>query len=214
MPLPALTFDKLPSAILHWKLVELLLDDGALDRACKALVQYAASHKGATQDEQFILDGESVGPIEPTERALRYSQWYWRRAFKLLVETVFVGLERDLPPAPLVGVRWETEFKKLCEELNAARVVTQRLQRVQWTQRRLDEWWHRYHEAMPSLAALLEFYGASTARDTIEAWRAKDRQLTVLIELLQAAESMPAAEFQSLNSQLQALRLQGARVLE
>ena len=127
------------------KLVELLMEEGAVERACKTLVNFAATHRGATEDVQFVLDGAGIGPIESEERRIRYREWYWRRAFELLFLSIFKENDKLLPMSPFIGVSWEVDFKRLCAELNGATVTARRLQRVEWTQRTLDEWWHRWH---------------------------------------------------------------------
>ena len=47
----------LPALILHWKLVELLFEEGKVERACQTLIKWAATHRGATQDIQYAMDG-------------------------------------------------------------------------------------------------------------------------------------------------------------
>ena len=191
------------------------MEEGAVERACKTLVNFAATHRGATEDVQFVLDGAGIGPIESEERRIRYREWYWRRAFELLFLSIFKENDKLLPMSPFIGVSWEVDFKRLCAELNGATVTARRLQRVEWTQRKLDEWWHRWHVQMPNLAALLEFVGASTTAGTMENYQRIDQALGSLVQSLALMEGwLPVEQVESISNEIQALRAQGARLIE
>ena len=216
------TFDRLPIAVVHWKFVQLLFEERQMERACKTLVQFAATHHGATQDAQYIADGACMGPIEPEERRIRYREWYWRRAYELFFITSFreILAGRELPVSPLIGASWETDFKELCKELNgqAANPTIRRLQRVNWTQRELDRWWQLSTTGTrqyTNIAAVLEFVGARTTPDAMgNYWAPKDRLLTRLVEILNLTDSwLGAAEFQEITTRIHTLREEGAQML-
>jgi hypothetical protein len=221
------SLEVLPASILHWKLVELLFEEGKMERACQTLTKWAATHRGATQDKiQYALDGGELATFTANEDRIRYREWYWRRAFELFFLSVFKGVLRgkELPLAPLIGASWETEFKELCKELNGDHPAdvqrVKRFQSVLWTQRELDEWYALCESTSarpyPSLASVLEFVGARTTPGIMESfWAPKDRELTKLVELLSSndGEDFSVAGYQQIMLHITELRADGAVVL-
>ena len=215
----------LPASIVHWKLVESLFEKGKMEHACKTLTKWAATHRGATQEIQYDLDGAELTTFTANEARISYREWYWRKAFELFFLSVFKGILRvkELPPAPLIGASWETEFKKLCKELNGTHPAdvlrVKRFQSVPWTQRELDEMYALCESTSarpyPSLASVLEHAGAQTTPNIIDSfWAAKDRELTQLIGQRQNAaivgEDLSGAVYQQIIARINELSAEGA----
>ena len=216
----------LPASILHWKLVELLFEEGKVERACQTLIKWAATHRGATQDIQYAMDGSELTTFAANEDRIRYREWYWRRAFEIFFVSIFKDVLRgkELPLAPLIGASWETEFKELCKELNGDHPAdvrrVKRFQRVLWTQRELDEWYalceSNSARPYPSLASVLEFVGARTTPGIMESfWAPKDQELTRLVQLLSTnnGEDVSATGYKQIMERIAELRAEGAVLL-
>jgi hypothetical protein len=235
MSLPALTLpiapksttvEILPTSIVHWKLVERLFEEGRTESACKVLIKWAASHRGATEDVQYAVDGlTELRTFDANEAKITYREWYWRKAFDIFYMTTFKDVLRGkkLPQSPFISASWEREFKKLCEEINGAHPATRQtvrsLQRVSWNQRELDEWYavcktgtRHYHY----LAAVLEFVGARTESGFVDRfWGQKDRYLTMLVNLLSEnnGQDFTVEAYEQTNARIAELRAEGAELL-
>ena len=215
-------FSTLPSSIVHWKLVELLFEERQMQKACRTLIKWAATHHGATEDAQHVLNGTDVDGIEGSERRLEFREWYWRRAFQLFFLANFNEIlnGRELPLSPLVGASWESEFKQLCKELNPflpnENPTILRFQRVRWSQRELDKWWEYCttgSRQYPSLAAVLEFVGARTQPHTMrDFWGSKDARLTFLMQLLEA-DDLTREGYSTAVAEIRQLQSEGAQLV-
>lgn len=201
------------------------MEEGHVERACKVLIKWAATHRGATEDVQYTLDGSELKTFETSEARIRYREWYWRRAFDVFFTSIFKEVlnGKELPLSPLIGASWENEFKRLCEEVNgthpATRATMKSLQRVTWTQRELDEWYEvctTGTRQYPALAAVLEFVGARTERGFVDRfWGRLDRELTLLVNVMMDnnGQDFTVEAYEQTNARIAELRAEGAVLL-
>ena len=179
----------LPSDIIHRPLVKQLFILGKMELACKLLLRWAETSHGATE-----IAGQSQNDRDA------FQEHYWREAFKLYFYSRFKQVTVDaFPTLPFHGQTWRANFIELCREINThqqephraarKRVTIARFQKVEWTQRKLDEWLDRFtrgtapHLDFPRLVEILLFAGANPTG--MPHWRELDRQLKFQLEWLE-----------------------------